>query len=70
MLAKNVGTVDRAVRVVLGIGLLSMLALVEGGARWIGLVGIVPLATAAMGSCPLYSLFGISTCPAQPREQH
>ena len=67
MLAKNVGNIDRALRVVLGLGLLSAVVLLESGARWLGLIGIIPLATAAMGSCPLYSLFGISTCPVDPK---
>ena len=55
----NVGTADRAARVVLGLGLLS-LTLIGPQTLW-GLVGIVPLATALMGACPAYSLFGFST---------
>lgn len=66
MLTKNVGTLDRAVRVLLGLGLLSLLALAEGGLRWVGLIGLVPLLTAAIGSCPIYSMLGVSTCPAKP----
>ena len=34
----------------------------EAGYRWFLLIGIVPLATGLMGSCPAYSIFGISTC--------
>lgn len=60
---QNVGPVDKIVRVVIGIGLLSMLFLAEGQARWLGLIGIVPLLTALTGNCPLYSLFGFSSCP-------
>lgn len=56
----NEGTVDRAVRVVLGLGLLS-LTVVGPQTLW-GLVGLVPLATGALGSCPLYSLMGVNTC--------
>jgi hypothetical protein len=63
----NVGTPDRIARVLLGIALLSMLVLVQGPWKWAGLAGIVPLLTAAFGYCPLYSLFGLSTCPASPR---
>ncbi len=59
----NIGTIDRVIRIVLGLGLLSLLFILEGSARYIGLVGIVPLLTAAMRSCPLYSLTGISSCP-------
>lgn len=61
----NVGSLDRALRVVLGIGLLSLLFLLDGEARWFGLIGIVPLLTAGMGFCPLYAVLGISTCPAK-----
>jgi len=61
----NVGTADKVVRVLIGLALLSLLVLVEGPWRWLGLVGIVPLATAALGYCPLYSLLGMSTCPLE-----
>jgi hypothetical protein len=58
----NVGTIDRAIRAVLGLGLLSLILLLEGNARWLGLIGLVPLATAFLGWCPVYLPFGISTC--------
>lgn len=58
---KNVGNVDKWVRVVLGVVLLGVLLFVQSGWRWVGLLGFVALATAYTGSCPLYSLFGIST---------
>ena len=60
MLKKNVGNADRAFRTILGIGLIS-LAFVGPKTVW-GWVGIIPLLTAFVGSCPLYSLLGISTC--------
>jgi hypothetical protein len=60
----NEGTADRAVRVVLGLGLLSLVVLAEGAARWWGLIGLVPLLTGIAGYCPLYALLGIKTCPA------
>jgi hypothetical protein len=56
---KNEGTIDRALRVLVGLGLISYAVL--GGAAW-GYLGIVPLFTGLIGSCPIYSLFGISTC--------
>jgi hypothetical protein len=59
---KNVGGVDRAVRIVVGLGLLSLLFLLEGNARWWGLIGLVPLATGALGWCPAYLPFGVKTC--------
>jgi len=55
----NEATIDRGVRGVLGLGLLS-LTLVGPRTPW-GLVGLVPLATGAVGFCPLYRLLGIRT---------
>lgn len=62
---RNVHPVERALRVLLG---LVLLALVFTGPRtpW-GLLGVIPLATGLLGSCPLYTLFGISTCPTTRR---
>lgn len=57
---RNEATVERIIRVVLGLVLIS-LYFVGPKTVW-GLIGIVPLATGALGSCPLYTLFGISTC--------
>ena len=57
---KNLGTVDRVLRLVLGLFLVS---LVFWGPRSIwGWLGIVPILTSLMGSCPLYIPFGIKTC--------
>jgi len=55
----NIGTVDRVVRIVLG------LAIAAAGIyyrNWLGLIAIIPLATAVVRFCPLYLPFGISTC--------
>lgn len=57
----NVGTVDQAIRVLLGLGLLSLLFILEGSLRWIGLIGVVLLVTASMNWCPAYGIFGIKT---------
>ncbi|MFO0989522.1 MAG: DUF2892 domain-containing protein [Alphaproteobacteria bacterium] len=59
----NMGSIDRVVRVVVGLALLSLLFVLDGGARWFGLIGVVPILTAAIGWCPAYLAFGISTCP-------
>jgi hypothetical protein len=56
---KNEGTIDRAIRIVVGIGVLS-LTLVGPRTPW-GLVGLVPLATGVVGFCPLYRLIGVRT---------
>lgn len=59
---RNVGTVDRVLRIIAGLALLSLLFILEGNARWFGLIGLVPLLTASLSWCPLYTLFGIRTC--------
>lgn len=58
----NIGCADRMARVAVGLALLSMLFWVEGGLRWVGLIGLVPLATAAVRFCPLYAVLGWRTC--------
>lgn len=60
---RNEGTLDRVLRVALGVGLISIAFV--GPATPLGLLGIIPLATGLAGSCPLYALFGFSTCPAK-----
>ena len=57
---KNVGGIDRILRIVLGLGLIALAATGTVGA-W-GWLGLLPLATGAMGWCPPYGLLGISTC--------
>ncbi len=58
---KNEGNVDRIIRVVVGLGLLS-LVVVGPQSMW-GLVGLVPLLTGIFGFCPAYKLLGMNTCP-------
>ena len=57
----NEHLVERVLRVALGLGLLS-LAFLGPKTPW-GFLGLVPLATGFLGSCPLYTLLGFSTCP-------
>lgn len=57
----NEGNVDRVLRVVLGVGLLSMVFF--GPQTLWGLVGLLSLVTGLVGSCPAYTLLGVSTCP-------
>ena len=63
-MTKNMGTLDRAVRGVLGVALL-WLAASETIGPW-GFIGIVPLATASLGNCPLYTALGMRTGGAPP----
>lgn len=58
----NIGTADRVARIVLGLFLLSLPFWMAGDIRWFGLIGIVPLTTALLRWCPLYTVFGIRTC--------
>lgn len=60
-MTSNVGRLDRALRIILGLGLLS-LTVVGPMTPW-GFVGLVPLATGLIGFCPAYRLIGLSTCP-------
>lgn len=60
MLKKNVGGIDRTLRILVGVALLAAFAFTQ--IPWF-LIGIVPLATGLMSSCPLYSIFGLNTCP-------
>ena len=55
---KNVGTLDRAVRVVIGIAI-AVTGYLYGS--WWGLAGIVPIATAFISFCPLYTIFKLNT---------
>ena len=61
-MGKNVGSIDRAARIVVG---LILIALVFVGPQtpW-GWIGVIPLLTAIIGWCPAYTVFGFRTCPA------
>lgn len=56
---KNVGGVDRILRIVVGLALLSLVWLVPTNWGW---VGVVPLLTGLLNFCPAYTLLGINTC--------
>ncbi|MBN1882067.1 MAG: DUF2892 domain-containing protein [Deltaproteobacteria bacterium] len=59
---ENVGTIDRLIRIAVGIVIIGLGAYYES---WWGLIGVIPLATAALGRCGLYVPFGINTCKAK-----
>lgn len=62
-MSKNVGTIDRVLRIVIGLALIAGFFLnPDATYRWLYLLGIVPLLTGLVGSCGLYSLLGINTC--------
>ncbi len=59
----NVGVIDRILRVIAGLALIALaLGYVPGYETMWGWIGIVPLVTGLLGTCPLYSLLGLSTC--------
>jgi len=59
-MTSNVGGIDRILRIVLGLVLIG-LTLTGSIGVW-GWLGVVPLATGAIGWCPPYAIFGFSTC--------
>ena len=63
----NVGGTEKLVRIIAGVGLLSLLFLVKGDVRLLGLIGIVPVATGLVGYCPFYSMLGLNTCPRRTK---
>lgn len=66
MFKNNVGSIDRALRIVVGAVLLFVFfAYPEASWRYWALIGVVPLFTGLFGTCPAYSILGVSTCPAK-----
>lgn len=59
---QNIGTVDKVIRLILGIVLMSLYFLLDGGLKYISILGIILILTAFINYCPLYTLFGINTC--------
>lgn len=56
---RNVGMIDRVIRIVLGLVIIAWGVMTN---NWLGLIGLIPLATAVVGYCPAYTLIGINTC--------
>lgn len=63
LLPRNENGIDRGARITLGLGLLAIV-FVGPHTPW-GWLGLIPLATGLLGSCPVYTLFGLSTCPTK-----
>lgn len=64
-MGRNVGTLDRLVRLIAGLILIAYavpIGFPATGWNWVGWIGLIPVATAVMGTCPLYSMIGVSTC--------
>lgn len=62
---KNVGKTDKTARIIAGLAIIVLGLVFQS---WWGLIGLIPLATAAMGWCPAYLPLGISTCEVATAE--
>ncbi len=67
-MTRNVGRIDRAIRIVVGIVVLALFFLLDPPANYVGLIGLVPLGTGLLGWCPPYALLGLNTCSADERK--
>jgi hypothetical protein len=67
----NIGNIDRTVRVVIGLMLIAYaipLGFPNTGWNWVGWIGVIPIVTAFVGTCPAYSVLGVSTCAVSTRK--
>jgi hypothetical protein len=60
-MARNVGNLDRAIRLVVGVLILGLYGALDPPLRYVTLLGLIPTGTALTGFCPMYSLLGINT---------
>ena len=65
-MARNVGTLDRLIRLVIGVLILGLYGALDPPWKYVTLLGLIPVGTALTGNCPLYSILGISTGPRPP----
>lgn len=63
MMQMNIGHTDRLVRLTIAVILLGLAFVLPTPLKWISLIGLVPLLTGLIRWCPLYTLFGLNTCP-------
>ena len=61
----NVGSADRALRILVGLVLIGLAAV--GTVGWWGWLGVIPLATGLFSFCPLYTLLGFNSCPVRSK---
>jgi len=64
-MAVNMGLIDRMARFAIGLVLVAYaipIGFAATGWNWVGWIGVIPLATAIFGVCPMYSAIGVSTC--------
>ena len=61
-MTRNVGSMDRLIRLVIGVLVLGLYGALEAPWRYVTLLGLIPVGTALTGTCPIYTLLGIDTC--------
>lgn len=62
-MSKNIGSIDRVLRIIIGIALIAWAVLSNAPLAWLGWLGAVPIVTALISWCPAYTLIGVKTCP-------
>lgn len=65
-MTRNMGTLDRVIRLMVGVLILGLYGALDPPLKYLTLIGLIPVGTALTGTCPLYTLLGISTCPRRP----
>jgi len=63
MMKKNVGLLDKYIRIAVGLALIAFIFIWDSPVRWFGLIGIIPLLTAYFNYCPLYKVCKFSSAP-------
>lgn len=66
-MTKNVGQIDKILRIGGGLALIALAATNVVG--WWGYIGVVPLLTGLVGNCPAYSLIGVNTCKLEQKSE-
>ena len=61
---KNVGNIERWLRILFGAAIITTGIYFQS---WLGVIGIIPIITGSIGNCPLYSIFGFSTCKVREK---
>lgn len=64
---KNVGQIDRLIRIIIGLALIVLAA--SGTIGWWGYIGILPIVTALVSRCPAYTVLGVNTCKSPQSRQ-
>ena len=67
MLKKNIGNLDRIIRFIVGAALVIAYFVMDNASPWL-LIGVIPLVTSLMSSCPAYTLLGLNTCPMKKQD--